>query len=95
LHAELYERVRRAVRSWWPLHEFTLTLSSSHDRASRPQHVTDAGARLTGADRCRLGLLEQADTYRIAAVTGDTDEVGTASTSPSAAGSCGPVRPRG
>jgi len=46
------------VRSWRPRHEFTLTLSSSHDLASTLQHVTDAGARLTGADRCRLGLLE-------------------------------------
>jgi len=76
-HAELYERVQRDRAQLAALHDVTLTISSSHDLASTLQHITDAGARLTGADRCRLGLLEQADTYRIAAVTGDTDEVGT------------------
>lgn len=75
-HAELYERAERDRAQLAALHDVTMTISSSEDLASTLQRITDSAARLTGADRCRLGLQRDESTYRLAAVTGDTDVVG-------------------
>lgn len=75
-HAGLYERVQRARAQLAALHDVTLAISFSESLADTLQHITDAAARLTGADRCRLGLREGESSYRMAAVTGDTDDVG-------------------
>jgi diguanylate cyclase (GGDEF)-like protein len=75
-NAQLYQRVEADRAQLRALHDLTLAIGACDDLDSTLQQITDAAARLTGAERCRLGLRESAQTYRLAAVTGDTDRPG-------------------
>jgi len=75
-HAELYQQLEQDGAQLRALHDVTLAIGASDDLTTTLQKITDAAARLTGAQRCRLGLRGEGETYQLAAVTGDTDQPG-------------------